>query len=343
MTSDLVEQEPFGVLPGGEPVHRFTLRNVHGLSVQVLDYGGIVTRIMAPDRHGTLGDIVLGHDALEGYLPNPSYLGALIGRYANRLAQARFTLDGESHVLAANEGPHALHGGREGFDQRLWQAHAGEGAQLRLRLVSPDGDQGFPGALQVDVTYTLTEANELVIAYVAHSSAPTPVNLTNHTYWNLSGNPRHTIDAHWLLVHADCYTPVDAALIPTGEMHTVFGTPFDFRTRRPIGSHPYDHNLVLSHGPTQVPRVVAELMEPESGRMLTVRTTEPGLQFYSGNFLNGSIRGKGAVPYAHRTGLCLETQHFPNAPNAPAFPNTVLRPGQAFHSTTVYAFGTTPE
>jgi len=354
-----VTSEPFGTLPDGTEATLYTLTNASGSSVSVTDYGGIVTSIVVPDRDGTLADVTLGFDSVEDYASEAyrnalPYFGAIIGRYGNRIGGAQFEIDGETYQLAANNGPNHLHGGETGFDGVMWDAEPVEGeAAVRLTRTSPDGEEGYPGNLDVAVTYTLTDDDRLVIDYEATTDAPTVVNLTNHTYFNLTGDPTNTILDHRLRINSDAFTPVDAGLIPTGEVRPVEGTPFDFRelTRigdgidaddEQIGFGPgYDHNWMLREtggGLTEAARVV----EPTTGRVLVVETTEPAIQFYAGNFLDGSITGKGGVSYGRRTGFCLETQHAPDSPNQPDFPSTVLRPGETYRSQTVYGFETQP-
>ncbi|WP_432153119.1 aldose epimerase family protein [Streptomyces tricolor] len=320
--------ELFGTLSDGTPVHRWTVER-GGTRVRVLSYGGIVQSVEVPDGAGRTADVVLGFPDLDGYLAHPEpYLGAVIGRYANRIAGGRFALDGRTYPLARNNGPNALHGGERGFDKRVWEvtpvAHG-----LRLSRVSPHGEEGFPGRLAVTVTYTLTESGALRIGYEAVTDAPTVVNLTNHTYWNLSGSGR--AGGHRLRLAASRYTPVDADLIPTGEPADVTGSRFDFRTARTVGSG-YDHNFALDKGVTGAAEEVAELHAPASGRTLRVATTEPGLQLYTADHLSG--------PFSPGAGIALETQHFPDSPNRPDFPSTVLRPGEVFRSETVYAVAT---
>ena len=352
-----VSSEPFGSLPDGTEATLYTLTNASGSSVSVTDYGGIVTSIVVPDRDGALADVTLGFDSVEGYASEAyrsalPYFGAIIGRYGNRIGGAAFELDGETYELAGNNNGNHLHGGETGFDGVMWTATPVEGeAAVRLTRTSPDGEEGYPGALDVAVTYTLTDDDRLVIDYEATTDAPTVVNLTNHTYFNLTGDPTNTILDHRLRIHSDAFTPVDGGLIPTGEVRPVDGTPFDFRSLTAIGDGidaddeqialgpGYDHNWMLREaggGLTEAARVV----EPSTGRVLVVETTEPAIQFYAGNFLDGSITGKGGVSYARRTGFCLETQHPPDSPNQPDFASTVLRPGETYRSQTVYAFGT---
>ncbi|MFE6195163.1 aldose epimerase family protein [Streptomyces sp. NPDC057838] len=319
--------ELFGTLPDGTPVHRWTLERA-GVRVRVLSYGGIVQSVRVPDRAGRAADVVLGFPDLDGYLAHPEpYLGALVGWYANRIAGARFTLDGRTYALEPNNGPNSLHGGARGFDKRVWDVTPVEHG-VRLSRVSPHGEEGFPGRLEVAATYSLLADGALRIAYEAVTDAPTPVNLTNHSYFNLAGSG--DTGGHELRLAASRYTPVDADLIPAGDPRDVSGTRFDFRAARKVGGG-YDHNFVLDKGVTDAPVEVAELHDPASGRVLTVATTEPGLQLYTGDHLDG--------PFAPGDGVALETQHFPDAPNRPDFPTTVLRPGEVFRSETVYGFG----
>ncbi|MFF3983713.1 aldose epimerase family protein [Streptomyces sp. NPDC001797] len=319
--------ELFGTLSDGTEVHRWTLERA-GTRVRVLSYGGIVQSAEVPDRDGRTADVVLGFAGLDGYLENPGpYFGALVGRYANRIAHARFPLDGVTYSLEPNNAPNSLHGGARGFDKRVWEATAVEHG-VRLTRVSPHGEEGFPGRLAVAVTYTLDESGALHISYEAVTDAPTVVNLTNHSYFNLAGSGH--AGGHELRIAASRYTPVDADLIPTGEPADVSGTRFDFRTARKIGSG-YDHNLVLDKGVTETPVEIAELYDPASGRTLTVATTEPGIQLYTAEHLTG--------PFAPGDGVALETQHFPDSPNRPDFPSTRLDPGRTYRSVTVYGFG----
>lgn len=346
---------PFGALPDGEPVEVFTLVNAHGLELRAITYGGIIVSLRTPDRAGRLADIVLGFDSLAGYLGNAPYFGAIIGRFANRIAGGRFTLDGTTYRLAANNGPNHLHGGVRGFDKVLWQGASFEddnGVGVALTHTSPDGDEGYPGTVAVRVTYTLTDRDELVVDYAATTDRATPVNLTQHSYVNLAGDgvAKDILD-HVLTIDASAYTPVDAALIPTGAIAPVAGTPFDFRTPTAIGARidrddpqlryggGYDHNFVLDRAPGGGLAHAARLVEPASGRTLDLYTSEPGLQVYSGNGLDGSLMGKGGRRYGRRCGLALETQHFPDSPNQPGFPTTILRPGEELRSRTVFRFG----
>lgn len=320
--------EHFGTLSDGTPVHRWTLERA-GLRVRVLSYGGIVQSLEVPDREGHAASVVLGFADLDGYLSNPGpYLGALIGRYANRIAHGRFPLDGLTYALDPNDPPNSLHGGERGFDKRVWQVTPVEHG-VRLSRVGPHGEEGFPGRLEVSATYTLSSDGALRIVYEAVTDAPTVVNLTNHSYFNLAGAGSGSAGGHELRIAASRYTPVDADLIPTGSLDEVAGTRFDFRQARKAGAG-YDHNFVLDKGVTGAAEQVAELYDPSTGRALTVATTEPGLQLYTGEHLT--------EPFAPGDGIALETQHFPDSPNRPDFPSTVLRPGEVFRSETVYAF-----
>ncbi|MGA5351246.1 aldose epimerase family protein [Streptomyces sp. LPB2020-019-1HS] len=318
--------ELFGTLADGTSVHRWTLERA-GVRVRVLSYGGIVQSVETPDRDGRPANVVLGFDDLDGYLAHPEpYLGALIGRYANRIAGGRFALDGRTYTVPCSDGPNALHGGERGFDKRVWDVEPVPHG-LRLSRVSPDGEEGFPGRLEVTVVCTVEETGALRLVYEAVTDAPTVVNLTNHSYWNLAGHG--VAGGHELRLAASRYTPVDEHLIPTGEQAAVDGTRFDFRASRPVGAG-YDHNFVLDKGVTGTAEQVAELYDPGSGRVLTVATTEPGLQLYTGDHL--------PAPLSAGAGIALETQHFPDSPNRPQFPSTELRPGQVYRSETVYGF-----
>ncbi|MFB3829556.1 MAG: aldose epimerase family protein [Bryobacteraceae bacterium] len=343
-----VTKQPFGKTTAGEDVDLYTLANRNGMQAAITTYGGIVVSLKVPDRAGKAEDVVLGFDDLQGYLKRHPYFGALIGRYGNRIGQGKFTLNGVEYTLARNNGENALHGGLKGFDKAVWQARA-EDNRLALSHVSKDGDEGYPGTLSVTVTYTLTDNNELRIDYAATTDKDTVVNLTNHSYFNLSGAGNGDILKHQVMLNADRFTPVDAGLIPTGELKPVEGTPFDFRKPTEIGARigqpdeqlvrgkGYDHNFVVN-GASGTLRLAARVTEPTSARVMEVYTTEPGIQFYTGNFLDGSLTGKGGKVYRHRYGFCLETQHFPDSPNKPEFPSTVLKPGQQYRSTTVYKF-----
>jgi len=347
-----LERSAFGKIADGTPVDMLTLTNPHGIELKAITYGGIIASLRTPDRSGRLDNIVLGYDSVRGYLKSSPYFGAIIGRYGNRIAKGRFELDGRTYQLATNDGPNHLHGGAKGFDKAVWHAEplqSGDDVGIRWTHTSPDGDEGYPGTLSVTVTYTLTARDELIVEYEATTDLPTPINLTQHSYFNLTGAARDIL-AHELTIDADRYTPIDSTLIPTGELASVEGTPFDFRTAAAIGARidqqneqltngkGYDHNWVLS-GTSNGLAHAARLLDPSSGRTLDIATTEPGLQFYSGNFLDGTITGTGDHVYGRRWGLCLETQHFPDSPNHPAFPSTILRPGQTFRSKTVFTFG----
>ena len=353
-----VARSAYGTLPdSGGAVEQFTLTNAHGVEVRAISYGAIITSIRTPDKAGVLGDIVYGYDSLSGYVKDPSYFGAVVGRFANRLARARFTLDGKTYTLAANDGANALHGGRRGFNKVLWQGEPftrGDTAGVTFRYTSRDGEEGYPGTLQVAVSYGLTPNDELVIDYEATTDKATPVNISQHSYWNLHGGGHGTILDHLLTIDAAEYTPVDSTLIPTGAITPVAGTPFDFRTPTPIGARitqtdtqlrygkGYDHNWVLDRkGATGLVHAV-RVADPTTGRTLDITTTEPGLQFYSGNFLDGSIHGKGGEPYVHRGAIVLETQHYPDSPNQKAFPSTILKPGETMRSRTILTFGVAP-
>jgi len=340
----------FGKTPEGVAVHIYTLTNKKGLEARITNYGGIVVSLKTPDRKGAMADIVLGFDSLEGYLNSPSpYFGALIGRYGNRIAHARFTLNGVNYKLAANNGENSLHGGNRVFNRVVWTPRELSDGGLELTYLSKDGEEGYPGNLRVTVTYHLTEANELKIEYAASTDKDTVLNLTNHSYFNLKGAGNGDILGHVVTLNADKFTPVDAGLIPTGDLRSVNGTPFDFRKGTAIGARieqndeqlklgkGYDHNWVLNKSGNSL-SLAARVEEPSTGRVLEVHTTEPGVQFYTGNFLDGTVKGKGGKVYGFRSGFCLETQHFPDSPNQSQFPSTVLRPGQAFRSTTVYRF-----
>ena len=338
----------WGMTPEGQPVELYTLTNAKGSEARILTYGGVVVSLKVPDRSGALGDVVAGFDNLEGYLTPPPYFGALIGRYGNRIGGGQFSLDGMVYHLAKNDGANHLHGGVRGFDKRLWSAKQLSPQSLELSYLSKDGEEGYPGNLSANVTYTLTDAQELRIDYLATTDKETVVNLTNHSYFNLAGEG--DILAHQVMIHADRYTPVDKGLIPTGELKSVAGTPFDFQMAKAIGErieqkdeqlmfgHGYDHNWVLNRTGSGL-ETAAKVTDPKSGRVMEVLTTEPGLQFYTGNFLDGTLKGKGRV-YTRRSAFCMETQHFPDSPNKPAFPSTVLKPGETYRTTTVYRFST---
>ena len=348
-----VTRAAWGKMPDGTGVDIYTLANANGVEIKAITYGGIIQSLRVPDRAGRFDDIVLGFDSLEGYLADHPFFGAIIGRYGNRIGKAQFTLDGQTFKLAANNGPNHLHGGVKGFDKVLWKAEGTKsdaGPGVTFTRTSPDGEEGYPGNLNVRVTYTLTDRNELVVDYHATTDKATPVNLTQHSYFNLAGQASGDILGHELMLNADRHTPVDETLIPTGELAPVQGTPFDFRQPTAIGArisqdHPqlkyglgYDHNWVLSRKGDGL-QLAARVHEPKTGRTLEVSTTEPGIQFYAGNFLDGKLTGKAGAVYRHRTGFCLETQHFPDSPNNPQFPSTILKPGAEYRSRTVFTFG----
>jgi aldose 1-epimerase len=348
-----VDKKPFGTTADGHAVDAYTLTNSSGASATIITYGGIVTGLHVPDKAGTLGDVVLGFDNLQQYETQSPYFGALIGRVGNRIAKGKFSLDGHDYTLATNNGPNSLHGGDKGYDKRVWTAspvNSLDGPALRLTLTDPDGAEGYPGTVLVTVVYTLTNTNALRIDYTATTDAPTPINLTNHSYFNLKDAGATDMLGHLLQVNADTYTPVDDTLIPTGEIAPVKNTPIDFTQPKPIGrdlkamgGNPagYDHNLVL-RSTTGTLALAATVTEPTTGRRMEVWTTQPGVQFYSGNFLDGTATGKHNARYNQYHAFCLETQHFPDAVHHPNFPSIILRPGQTYRQTTEYRFTTTP-
>ena len=335
------------VTKAGFGIDIYTLTNGHGLEARIMTYGGTVVSLKTPDKDGKMGDIVLGFDSLAGYLGDEPFFGALIGRYGNRIGHAQFKLNGVTYNLEKNDGDNSLHGGFRGFDKRVWAAKQTADGGLELTYVSKDGEGGYPGTLTAVAVYHLTDANELRIDYTATTDKDTVVNLTNHSYFNLNGEGNGDILGHTMMINADRFTPVDAGLIPTGELRPVKGTPFDFTTATAIGARieqndeqlklgkGYDHNWVLNGRGL---RVAARVEGPLSGRVMEVLTDQPGVQFYTGNFLDGSIKGKGGKVYGRRFGFCLETQHFPDSPNKPAFPSTELKPGQKLQSTTIFRF-----
>jgi aldose 1-epimerase len=346
-------KKSFGKTPDGQPVDLYVLTAKGGAEASITNYGGAVVSLKAPDRNGKLADVVLGYDNAEGYVNDKSFFGALVGRYGNRIGHAQFALDGKTYTLAKNNGENSLHGGIKGFNKAVWTAKiipAKDGQSLELSYLSKDGEEGFPGNLKVSVIYTLTESNALRITYSATSDKKTVVNLTNHSYFNLAGQGSGEILGHLLVIQADKFTPVDAGLIPTGEFRDVAGTPFDFRKELAIGARidqdeeqlklggGYDHNFVLQRSNDPEESLAARVLEPVSGRILEVWTTEPGVQFYTGNFLDGKTIGKGGVAYPRRSAFCLETQHFPDSPNQPKFPSVVLNPGERYHTITTYKF-----
>ncbi len=343
-------KQAFGKTGTGDQVELYTLTNSKGVAVAITNYGGIIVSLKVPDRTGKIADVVLGYDALDAYVKQNPYFGAIVGRYGNRIGKAKFTLNGVEYKLAPNNGENSLHGGNKGFDKVLWTAKPiDDGKGLELTYLSKDGEEGFPGNLAVTVIYSLNDENELKIDYRATTDKDTVVNLTNHSYFNLAGQGEGDVLGHQVTINADRFTPVDSGLIPTGELKPVENTPFDFRTPHAIGARinqndeqlalgkGYDHNFVINRSSEGLV-LAARVTEPVSGRVMEVLTTEPGVQFYTGNFLDGTIRGKGGKVYQQRYGFCLETQHFPDSPNKPSFPSVVLRPGQTYHSTTIYRF-----
>ena len=347
-----MKKQAYGKMPDGTPVELYTLSNGNGMEAGIITYGGTVVSLTAPDRGGKFADVVLGMDSVAGYMSQPNYFGAIIGRYGNRIGHARFQLDGKTYTLPKNDGDNTLHGGPKGFDKRVWtakEAKSADGPALELTYVAKDGEEGFPGTLSAKVVYTLTAKNELKIDYTATTDKDTVVNLTNHSYFNLAGQGEGDILQHQVTIYADRFTPVDAGLIPVGELRPVKGTPFDFTKSTAIGARigqgdeqlklgrGYDHNWVLNKGNGGLTKA-AEVYEAKTGRVMEVWTMEPGLQFYTGNFLDGTVTGKGGHAYPIRSGFCMETQHFPDSPNKPAYPTTELKPGQTYRTTTTYRF-----
>ena len=350
--ADSIASAPFGQTTDGTSVALYTLRNHHGMTARIATYGGTIVSLTAPDRHGHYADVVLGFDKLDDYLAHRTYFGAMVGRYANRIAHGQFTLDGASYKLAVNDGPNALHGGNVGFDKVVWKVAlakvTAQGPRLELTYLSRDGEEGYPGDLKVTATYTLTENNALRLDYKATTDKPTVVNLTQHTYFNLRGHG-DVLD-HVVQINANRYTPVDESLIPTGELRTVTGTPFDFREPTAIGARiggpdpqlqvgakGYDHNWIMNK-PLGKLGVIATAFDPESGRVMEVSSTAPGLQFYTGNGLDGTLTGKGGIVYARRSGFAMEAEAFPDTPNHPDFPSVVLRPGKTYRNTIIFRF-----
>ena len=346
-----VKKEAFGKTPGGEEVELYTLTNSSGMKAKIITYGAILTELDVPDRAGKLGDVVLGYDDLKDYLGGHPFFGATVGRVANRIAKGEFTLGGKKYKVAVNNGPNALHGGLKGFDKVVWKAESEthpDGVAVKFTYVSKDGEEGYPGTLTATVVYTLTNDNALRLDYTAKTDKPTPVNLTNHSYFNLAGTKSGSILDHEIMINADRYTPTDETLIPTGEIKPVKDTPLDFTKSHKIGerieqikSDPvgYDHNFVLNHEGKEL-ALAARVYEPKTGRVMEMLTTEPGVQFYTGNFLDGKQKGKGGVKYDQYTGFCLEAQHYPDSVNKPNFPSTILQPGKTYTQTTVYKFST---
>jgi aldose 1-epimerase len=355
-TAAEAKRSDFGRMPDGHAVEAVTLSNAHGVSARIISLGASLQSLVAPDRHGKPGDIVLGYPSLDGYLSKPNYFGATVGRFANRIAKGRFTLDGKSYSVPVNDGPNSLHGGIKGFDKVLWtivDVKQGQTASVTMRYVSPDGDQGYPGTLTVTAVYSLDEKNELSIHYQATTDKPTIVNISNHTYWNLAGEGAGTVMDHRLEIAADAYTPVDPTAIPTGEFRAVAGTDFDFRKAKPIGrdirdgrekqlliGRGYDHNWVIARRKAVAPRQVAQVEDPASGRVLTLLSAQPGLQFYSGNFLDGTVIGKAGNVYRQGDAFVLEPQSFPDTPNRPAFGSGRLAPGETYDNLIVYRLST---
>jgi aldose 1-epimerase len=355
-TEKRLQVSDFGSTADGQSIRSYRLVNQKGMEAVIINYGAALVSLKVPDRNGSSSDVVLGYDDLKGYEADKSFFGASIGRYGNRIGKGQFTLDGKSFQLSTNDGPNTLHGGTRGFNKRVWTAvdrSTADAQVLELSYTSADGEEGFPGKLTATVKYTLpASSNELRIDYTAKTDKDTVVNLTNHSYFNLTGDPSNEIVDHQLTLNASKFTPVDATLIPTGELRDVSGTAFDFRKPTAIGTRiaqndeqlkfgkGYDHNWALDWVEGKGVRLAAEVFDPKSGRVLQVFTLEPGIQFYSGNFLDGTVRGKAGKLYAHRTGFCLETQHFPDSPNHANFPSTTLKPGQTYHSTTIFRFST---
>lgn len=350
----MIEKKLYGTLPDNNQVFLYTLKNSSGMKVEISEFGAAVVSLYVPDREGNLADVVLGYDSLSGYVNGSSYFGAIVGRYGNRIAKGKFTMDGKDYQLTVNSGTNHLHGGAKGFDKVSWKGEPIESETdpaLKLTYVSKDGEEGYPGTATVIVTYTLTNDNELRIDYEGSTDKTTILNPTHHSYFNLAGNLKNKILDHELMINAETFTPVDGNLIPTGELRQVENTPFDFRKPQKIGSRinekdeqlkfglGYDHNWVLNDYYKGV-RLAADLYDPQSGRYMEVLTDQPGLQFYSGNFLDGSAIGKNSIAYAHRTGLCLEAQIFPDSPNKKNFPSAVLKPGEIYRQTTIYKFST---
>ncbi len=349
-----MNKEPFGKTAEGKQVDLYTFANAKGMKVRIMTFGGIIVSIEVPDKEGKIADVSLGFDSLDGYLQKHPYFGALVGRYGNRIAKGKFTLDGKEYTLAVNNDVNALHGGLVGFDKKVWDAKEidVEGTPaLELTYVSQDGEEGYPGNLQCKIVYSLSQDNELSIEYFAETDKATPLNLTNHAYFNLAGQGNGTILDHVMMLNADKFTPVDKTLIPTGELRPVAGTPMDFTTPARIGDRidatdeqiqfggGYDHNWVLNNQSGKL-ELGGRVVEPTSGRVMEFFTTQPGVQFYTGNFLDGSVIGKGGNAYQRRFGFCLETQHYPDSPNHPEFPTCILKPGEQYHQKTVYKFST---
>lgn len=353
LSKNTISKAPFGTLPDGTAVDLYTMVNANGMEVRASNYGGIITALLVPDASGKLGDVVLGLKSFDDYVKNPPYFGAIIGRYGNRIAKGQFKIDDQTYKLPKNDGPNTLHGGVKGFDKVVWQAEPFEkedSVGVIFTYTSKDGEEGFPGNLQARVTYTLTDKNELSFEYHATTDKPTVVNLTQHTYFNLAGDGNGDVLNHEFTLYADSYTPVNKQLIPTGKIEPVTDTPFDFRTKAALNTRinvdnpqlklagGFDHNFVLKRKQPGL-TVAARVSEPTTRRVMEVRTTEPGVQFYTGNFLDDKLAAKSGQPYVKHSGFCLETQHYPDSPNQPEFPSTVLRPGEEYNSQTIYTFG----
>ena len=344
---------PFGTLSDGREVNAFVLKNARGMSVQILDLGGVIASIKVPDSSGNFADVTTGFDYPQPYLDGAGYMGAIVGRYANRISGGKFSIDGIDYSLAKNNGDNAIHGGLVGFDKKIWDVELLVGlhdSKLKLSTFSPDGEEGYPGRVEVSVTYTLNDQNQLTIDYSATSDKATIINLTNHAYFNLDGHQAGSILEHEVMLNANHFTPIDESSIPTGAILDVAGTPLDFRQRKAIGleiesedqqinfGSGYDHNFVINHSEIGGVSLAAEVYSPNSGRVMKVYTDQPGVQFYTGNFLNGELVGKDGAVYGRRSAFCLETQHFPDSPNKPTFPSTLLRPGDRFASRTMFEF-----
>ncbi len=349
-----ISRSPFGKLPDGTQVDLYTLNNSNSITVKIMTYGGIITSVQVPDQHGMPGEVQLGFDSLDQYLQGHPYFGAICGRVANRIADGRFAIDGQSYQLTANNGPNHLHGGVKGFDKVLWKARPVQDKDrvgVELSYVSPDGEEGYPGELSISVVYSLNDKNELAIDYTARTDKATPINLTNHTYWNLADAGRGDVHDHTLLLRASRYLPVNDTIIPTGELKDVHETPMDFTEPAPIGSRieqlkgdpgGYDHCYVLDKRQGETLSLAVRLIDPKSGRVMEVLTTEPAIQLYTGNFLDGSLKSRGAT-FAKQHAVCLEAQHYPDSINQPNFPSTLLKPGQTYRQTTVHRFSTLPQ
>lgn len=348
-----IKRSVFGKMPDGQEINLYTLTNSKGMQVGITNYGARIVSIIVPGRDGKKADVVLGFNNLEGYLGKDPFFGAIVGRYGNRIAKGEFKLDGVEYHLPINDGPNSLHGGTKGFDKQVWNAQEVDGNAVALTYLSKDGEEGYPGNLSVKVVYTLDNNDELRIDYTATTDKDTVLNLTNHSYFNLAGEGSGSILDEVMMINASRFTPIDSTMIPTGELRSVEGTPFDFRKPTPIGARinkdnqqlkfarGYDDNFVLDRkGPGL--ELAARAYDPKSGRVLEVLTTQPGVQFYTGNFLDGTIHGKGGKAYDYRSAFCLETQHFPDSPNHPQFPSTELKPGQTYHETTIFKFSTMP-